>query len=66
MRTAPEGMPWKGSQLFAKYHTSVSVGGPDALNIGGINEEFTQPDSTVFQTWSLQKPEKKIARTHDN
>lgn len=43
-------MLWKGSQLFAKYHTSVPVEGPDTLNIEGINEEFTQPgpDNTAF------------------
>lgn len=43
-------MPWKGSQLFAKYGTSVPVEGPGTLNIGGINEEFTQsgPDNAAF------------------
>lgn len=50
MRRATEGMPWKASQLFAKYHASVPVEGPDTLNIEGINEEFTQPDNAAFQT----------------
>lgn len=59
MRSNPEGMLWKGSQLFAKYHTSVPVEGPDTLNIEGINEEFTQPgpDNTA---WSLHKPDKNL------
>lgn len=49
MRSAPEGMPWKGSQLFAKYRTSAPVEGPGILNIEGINEGFTQsgPDNAA-------------------
>lgn len=47
MRSAPEGMPWKGSQLFAKYHTSVPVEGPDTLNIEALTKNLLSEDQTM-------------------
>lgn len=47
MRSAPDGMPWKGSQLFAKYHTSGPVEGPDTLNIEALTKNLLRQDQTA-------------------
>lgn len=47
MRSAPEGMPWKGSQLFAKYRTSVSVERPDTINTEALTKNLLSQDKTM-------------------
>lgn len=67
MRSAPEGMPWKDSQLFAKYPTSAPLEGPDTLNIEALTKNLLSQDQTTqhFKP-GVYKSQKNLARAQEN